>query len=187
MAAPAHNNGSYANNSIRLGYNSGGDGDNTNSSRYRDTNNYNTHFHQHTSLFVENVLLDEPNDVMTTTLSHDDNSCSIMVAAVPIEDTSTFRALAGNRKVQIATVAAMVILLVAITLAIVLPISIASKNNSSTGQQPTPSQPPSDSSQWGNTKELFVQDILPDFTREKLQNSSSSQSVAWNGSGRILL
>jgi hypothetical protein len=148
----------------------------------RGGNNNDNSFHQHTSLFVENVLLDEPSEAMTmTTLSNQVNSSSIIVAAVPIEDTSTFRALARNRKVQLASVTAMLILLVAITLAIVLPISIATNNNnnnSPTGQPPTPSQPPSDSSQLGNTKDLFIQDILPDFTRQKLQNSSSPQSMA---------
>jgi hypothetical protein len=179
-AMPARNNGSYGTNAMHLGNNNGG----VDSSRCRGGNNNDNSFHQHTSLFVENVLLDEPSEAMTmTTLSNQVNSSSIIVAAVPIEDTSTFRALARNRKVQLASVMAMVILLVSITLAIVLPISTASNNNnnnnnSSTGQPPTPSQPPSDSSQLGNTKELFIQDILPDFTRQKLQNSSSSQSVA---------
>jgi hypothetical protein len=168
---PVHTNRTYSNNSRQIGNNN-----------YDDNNSHNnnhSHFNQHTSLIVEDVVLDEQPDDMRTTISYQVDSRSIIVTAIPMEDPSTFRALAKNRKVQIASIIAMIMLLVGIILAIVLPMSIAqnSNNNSSREQQPPPSQPPSDSSEWGNTKERFVQDILPQFTRQELQNSSSFQSL----------
>jgi hypothetical protein len=118
---------------------------------------------QRTDLVIEHVFMDETHPQL--------QSSPPLVEASPLEieqmkPVSLKSLLFENRKVQ-----GLILLLVLVTVGVTLGIVFGIQNNSSNND-------PAQDTLTGNTRETFVRDVLPDYTKEALKDPESDQSMA---------